>query len=258
MPDIETITQAVVRDIREGRDFALQPLGEAPDEMAMAYAVQAKVVARLAEDRGDIAGYKLAFNRASSMEYYGLEEPCFAPVFAGPIHASGHEIEICRHHHLLAESETCITLGKDVPAGPLSRAIAIGCIASVHAAFELLDHRGAFVLDPSAAQAVAQGIYNVGAVLGEPSTDLSVLEGTQASARLLVDGQVEAEGVNAAPQDPVDAVLWLASTLARQGTPLKAGMIVLCGTHLPAKEVSAPCGLVLEMTGLGAVRLTAR
>lgn len=258
MPDIESITRSVVRDICEGRDFALHPLGEAPDDMTTAYAVQAEVVTRLTESRGDIAGYKLAFNRPSSMEYYGLEEPCFAPVFAGEIHASGHEIEIGRYRYLLAESETCITLAKDVPTGPLDRAAIIGCIASVRAAFELLDHRGAFALDPSAAQAVAQGIYNVGVVLGEPSTDLSVLEGKQSSARLLVDGEVEAEGVNAAPQDPVDAVLWLASILARRDMQLKAGMIVLCGTHLPAKEVSEPCGLVLEMTGLGAVRLTAR
>lgn len=258
MPDIEAITRTVVRDIREGRDFALQPLGPAPGDMATAYAVQAAVTARLAESRGGIAGYKLAFNRASSMDYYGLEEPCFAPVFAGEVHASGHEIDIGRHHHLLAESETCITLGKDVSAGCLSRAAVIDCIASVHAAFELLDHRGAFALDSSAAQAVAQGIYNVGAVLGAPSTDLAPLEEPNASARLLVDGQVEATGVNAAPQDPIDALLWLAATLVRQGRSLKAGMIVLCGTHLPAKAVSAPCGLVLEMTGLGAVQLTVR
>lgn len=70
-------------------------------------------------------------------------------------------------------------------------------------------------------------------------------------------GQVGGAEVGArldgAPQDPGEGLLWAARALKGRGLRLRAGMIVLCGTHLPPHAITAPGQVLVEMAGFGTV-----
>lgn len=251
---VESCAEQITRDIRERRAFRLVPF--VGTDLGLAYRIQGMVMEQLSAGgtRHAVGGYKLAFNKPSSFDYYGTTESCSAPVFADRIGKSGAVLQRDTFRQLVIEPEIAAVLGGDLPAdGTVTPGQAQQAISHVVAAFELMDVRGAFDRDPSAAEAVAQGIYNVGAVLGTTRLDLDALDATTLPASLtLMDGQ-HLTAFGAAPQHPVDAVCWLANHLAERDLGLKAGMIVLCGTHLPGQTITQAGSIRLDMGRLGSV-----
>ena len=55
---------------------------------------------------------------------------------------------------------------------------------------------------------------------------------------------------------PLDALAWLASTLAAQGKALSQGMVVMTGSVVATKFVSQGDRVQLAMDGLGEVELS--
>ncbi|MBS9720847.1 fumarylacetoacetate hydrolase family protein [Tianweitania sp. BSSL-BM11] len=252
---MNALAERIADDIRESRAFRLSGLNRL--DLPQAYAVQDAVVDRLASDprAHAIGGYKLAFNKQASFDYYGITEPCSAPVFANRILPSGSSLRLDSYRQLVIEPEIAAVLGEDLPTSAVTIEQAGNAISHYVAAFELLDVRGAFDFDPSAAEAVAQGVYNVGAVLGKTRLKPENLEISALPVSLILGGAEPMEARGAAPQDPVDAVCWLANHLGARGQGLKAGMIVLCGTHLPAQTIRQTGVLQLDMGPLGRVEL---
>lgn len=252
MNDLAEIAAIIADDICGPRSFSTYE--ERVSDMDAAYAIQDAVTGQLiaSRSRDSIGGYKMAFNSPASMQYYSLAEPCVAPVYGGQIVDSGAVLDARNYHTFIVEPEICIVLGKDIPmVERLDRSFVVGCIDSVRPSFELLDHRGAFALDPSAALAVAQGIYNVGAVLGKAVPANLLDQRASLVTTFSINGATVGEKIDAAPQDPIDAISWMAGALARRGQMLKAGMIVLCGTHLPSKAITALSKVEVSMGVLG-------
>lgn len=257
-PDIAALVDRIAEDVIERRAFDPYAEGIGAD-LDLAYRVQRAVVGRLQAQRTDrtIGGYKIAFNKASSMEYYRIGEPCLAPVFADRIAETGAVLSGTNYNELVIEPELIVTLITDI-AATADRAAVMAAMGPVRPGFELMDVRGAFARDPTAAQAVAQGIYNAGAVLGGPGVAIDALDLSRVETRVAIDGGVVGEAVGAAPQDPVEAVSWVAKTLSARGEQLKAGMIVLCGTHLPTRTVTAPASIRVDMSGVGSAEFRLR
>ena len=106
------------------------------------------------------------------------------------------------------------------------------------------------------ADVVAQNISNEGAVIGGAGMAPQDLNPASVGTEVSVDGEVELQVTGAAPQDPIDAVIWLARHLTKRGLRLQAGQIVLCGTHCPIWYHGNPGEIVVTMTGLGEVSLS--
>ncbi len=242
----------ILDDIRRLAPF--EPREDEIGDLASAYRIQDEVTDALLGDRPGrkIAGYKIAFNRPSSLDYYTLAEPCFAPLFSDQIHPSGIELPLVAFRELVVEPEIAVRLAAPLD-GHEERAAVAAAIAACLPAIELMDVRGAFARDPSAAAAVAQRIYSQGAVLGPESPIGSLAPFVTAS--LDVDGVRLGEATGAAPQDPIDAVAWLAGRLARDGRRLEAGMVVLTGAHLPGHALPKRCEARVVLAPLGGVLL---
>lgn len=246
---MSNLAERILRDIRAQRPF--EPREDEIDGLDHAYRVQAEVTEALMADVPGrrIAGYKIAFNRRSSLDYYGLDEPCYAPLFSDQLHRSGASLPLAGFDDPLVEPEIAILLSGGLSGRPDTLFEAIGAFLP---AIEVMDARGAFARDPSAAAAVAQRIHSEGAILGEarPAAYLDVGDMT---VRLLVDGTPANEAKGAAPQSPLAALAWLASRLARDGRPLESGMVVLTGSHLPGRAIRQRCRLQADLDPLGSV-----
>jgi len=55
---------------------------------------------------------------------------------------------------------------------------------------------------------------------------------------------------------PWNALAWLADKLARAGTPLRRGMIVMTGSMVPIQYPVAGDRVLVEISGLGTAELT--
>lgn len=254
-----SLASAIAGEILEKRVFD-RHVGSIGTDLDLAYEVQHEVVRQLRATKPNrkIGGYKIAFNKASSLQYYELDEPCIAPVFADLIVPSGTVLDGANYRDLIIEPELVLTLSRDLPARQCSRDDILASLEPVRPGFELLDPRNAFALDPTAAQAVAQGIYNVGAVIGGQGPAIDRLDLATLTTSVSIDGKVVAEATGAAPQDPVEVVVWMTGVLADRGEQLLAGMSVLCGTHLPTRSVAAPSEVSVSMTGVGQAAFSLR
>lgn len=203
---------------------------------------------------GAVAGYKLAFNGQGSRNYYGLAEGCIAPLFRHDIRPDDAVLRLADFHSLVIEPEICLELGRDLPhpAG-LTPAEALATLSAIRPAVDVMDPRGAFALDPSAAQAVAQGIYTAGAVLGAPIPAARLADRHGVTTRLVIGGACVGERLDGTPQDPLEGLIWAGGALAARGQSLTAGMILLCGTHLPGHPITAPAAVRVAMGDFGTV-----
>ncbi len=251
---MSVLARQIADDIRERRPF--EPREGDIATLEQAYRAQAEVTSILSAARPGrrIAGYKIAFNRLSSRDYYGLAEPCYAPIFSDEVYSSGVSLDRADFLDPVIEPEIAIRLAAPL-TGSEDDAALRAAVAVFLPAIELMDVRGAFAHDPSAAAAVAQRIYSRGAVLGDGPARLAV-DAAGIIARLTVDDAVTGEAKGAAPQPPLEALGWLNVRLAKDGLPLERGMVVLTGAHLPGFAIERPGPVTVDMEPLGSVSVT--
>ena len=235
------------------REVGTFSLPDADMSFAQAYALQDHYVDAVGKDVG---GYKLAVNGKALMAHFGVEEPVSARVFGPEIFASGANLERSDFMDVSIEPELVAVIGPAVSdlSGPVDRDGAVAVIDRFHAGIELIDQRGIPMPDAKLPQAIALNVFNAGCVLGEESISPRDLDTANLHVELTVDGTLVAETTGTAPQDPIDAVMWLINHLASRGLRPEPGMIVMCGTHLPLYTLATKAGSVqVAMSGLGTV-----
>lgn len=246
MNDAITATATARNDIRS---FDLSVL---PETLDAAYAFQDGYVAAV----GPVGGYKLAVNGAPQMAHFGVDEPVSARVFAAEIYASGARLPWSQFQELAVEPELAAILSDGVQQvdAPLDRAGAQALIDRFHPAIELIDQRGFSVPKLKLAQAVALNVFNAGCVIGAQSVTPAELDLTSLHVTIDDDGTRMGEATNNAPQDPVEAVMWLLNQLHARGLSAEPGMVVMCGTHLPLRILDPAVAAVdVSMSGVGTV-----
>jgi len=70
------------------------------------------------------------------------------------------------------------------------------------------------------------------------------------------NGSVVFEDIGKAPQDPFEAIAFLANHYTRRGYTLEAGQLILCGSHIPLYAVNEAGEFSVSMSALGDVALT--
>ena len=259
----EDRTQLATRFLHEAHNAraAYQPIPDAfaPRDIDEAYDIQEAFHELLIPERGGIAGYKIALTTTVMQKMVGFGHPCSGAVFSSGVHHSPVTVKVLDYVHLGAECEIAVRLGADLPAesGPYDRETVAAAVAALMPAFELVDDRGADYSNLFFLGVAADNAWNAGIVLGEPVTDWEGIDLVAASGAMTINGQPAGEGKGGdVLGHPLEALAWLANTLAGRGKSLRKDMIVMTGSIVSTKFLNQGDEVHFGIDTLGEVRLT--
>ena len=231
-----------------------------PDTLDLAYDIQDQVTQMLQARgiRATACGYKLAMNSQHLMAHFGLSGPCFGRLFADQKWPSPARLSAGDYRSLLIESEIMAVMAQDLPPRPGAhdRASAQAAVSRYLPAIELVDSRDLIIPKARLHSVVAQNITTEGVVFGGPGLAPDDLDADNLPVSLTFDGQVVGQTKGTPPQHPGDALAGLANHLLSRGEMLKAGDIVICGTHLPPPPLGGAGHVLVDMGPLGTVEFT--
>ncbi len=237
-----------------------QPLPEevAPRTIDEAYDMQEAFHQLLIAERGPISGYKVALTTPVMQKMVGFDHPCAGAVPANNIHQSPASVKAGDYGHLGAECEVAVLLKSDLPASgaPYNRDSVSQAVGALMPSFELVDDRGADYSNLFFLGVVVDNVWNAGVVLGPQVTDWQGLDLIAAKGTMTINGQPAGEGKGGDVMGhPLEALAWLANTLAGRGKSLSAGMIVMTGSIVSTKFLNPGDEAAFAFEGLGGVRL---
>lgn len=234
--------------------------GQRPATEADGYAVQSRLAAWFQSNgQGAVAGYKIGATTAAMQEYLGVSGPSYGRVMESNAHPSPASMPGNRRCKSGVECEVAVRIGEDVPAldTPWTRHGLLDHIAAVLPAIEVVENRYGDFRSRGIGVLVADDFFHKSCALGEPAADWRELDLAAAEGRLLVDGaEAQAGRGGDVLGHPLEAVAWLANTLAGQGRTLEAGAIVLTGSMTPLHWLDGfPCRVEAVIEGLGSCAL---
>lgn len=200
-------------------------------------------------------GRKVGLTSPAVQQQMGVQSPDFGVLFADMAFGDSEPIPFAELLQPRVEAEIAFVLGADLPQAEVTAAEVLRAIDFVVPAIEVVDSRitdwDISILDTVADNA-SSGVY----VAGGAPRRLEDIEDLRSSEMTLVAaGEVVSSGTGAACLGhPLNAVVWLANTVALRGEPLRAGELVLSGSLGPL--VPAEPGMTYEarIDGLGSVR----
>ena len=240
--------------------FAPLPPELAPRDAEEAYAIQDAYVARRAERLGAIAGYKIALSSREMQRFVGVDAPQAGVMLASTLHRTPASVRAADYVHLIVEFELAVEMAADLPAAdaPYTRSRIAPFVRAVMPAIELADDRNADYrqLPKHPLELIADNAWNEGAVLGVPIEDWRAIDLTAVRGVARINDRVVGEGVGAAAMGhPLEAVTWIANHLAAHGRGLVFRDVVITGSIITTKTVSAGDLVRFSVAELGDVEL---
>jgi 2-keto-4-pentenoate hydratase len=240
--------------------FRPLPPALAPHTVEAAYAIQDAFAALRAQQRGAIAGYKIALSSAEMRRFVGIEHPQAGIIFESTVQRTPAAARAADYLRLIVEFELAVQMADDLPAAdaPFSRERVASAVGSVMPALELADDRHADYaeLRKHPLDLIADNAWNEGVVLGYPLAEWRSLDLASIRGRATINGQPVGEGVGGdAMGHPFNSVAWIANHLAAHGRGLLRGEVVITGSIITSKNVSRGDLVQFSVEGLGEVEL---
>lgn len=235
---------APVRDLLGGTDIAL------------AYAVQQRLINAKVADGARVVGRKIGLTSGAVQRQLGVNRPDFGVLLDDMDVSALAVVPTARLIQPKAEAEVAFVLDNDLDSEDLNIDAVRSAVGHAVAALEIVDSRVSdwdIKITDTVADNASSGLY----VLGEERFPLSDFEPVTATMQLFLNGELVSEGSGAACLgDPLNALLWLASTVRDFGEPLRAGDLVLSGALGPMVAVHPGDNVRAEISGLGPVTAT--
>jgi 2-keto-4-pentenoate hydratase len=230
-----------------------------PKSIEDGYRIQSEVHQLLAPELGPLVGYKIGCTSDVMQQYLAIPHPCAGGVPARAAHQSAVVLSAAGFVRVGVECEIAVRLGKDlVPAGaPFTRDSVADSIDCYLPAIEIVDDRYVNWETLGAPTLIADDFFAAGIVLGRAVSRSAVPDLLAVEGRTLINGRETGRGTGAdVLGHPHNALAWLANHLARQGTALRAGEIVMTGSLVKTVWLQAGDEATMEFSGLGNVQVT--
>lgn len=222
-----------------------------PLSLTEAYAVQQHNIQRRLDGGARLVGRKIGITSKAVMDWLKVKEPDFGALLDDMLVDDGG---VCSMQGLLqprVEGEVAFVLDRDLTSAHTTAVDVVAATAWIAASIEIIDSR---VKDwqITLADTVADNASSARCVVSSTKASLSGIDLSLAGCVLRKNGRVASTGAGAACLGhPVNAVAWLARTLAKQGTPLRAGDLVLSGALCPVVPVAAGDVVEVEVGHVG-------
>lgn len=224
-----------------------------PTTQENAYAVQRINEARRIAGGDRVTGRKIGLTAASVRRQLGVDQPDYGALWRSTAFGDGAEIPLAGFIRPKVEAEVAIMLDKDVTAADATLADLFAATAYAVPALEIVDSRIAD-WDIGLFDTIADNASAAGYVLGADPKRLDQLSLRDAGMTLTEDGREASQGRGSECMGhPLNAAVWLTRQLARLGTPLRAGDVVLTGALGPMVTISRPSFFEAHIEGLGRV-----
>jgi 2-keto-4-pentenoate hydratase len=199
-------------------------------------------------------GHKIGLTSRAVQTQLGVPEPDFGVLFADLVHGDTEPIALSGLLQPRVEAEVAFVLGSDLDLEDATAADVLRATDHLLPAIEVVDSRVAG-WDITIVDTVADNASSGAVVLGTTPVRVHGLDLRLAGMVMESRGAEVSSGAGAACLgSPVNAVVWLARELARRGTPLRAGDLVLSGALGPVVPVTGPAVFDARVDGLGSVR----
>ena len=255
--DLSLISEAA-RQLREAADSGLpcEPvrniLGTGSDVDA-AYAVQQVNTDRAVAGGRRVSGHKVGLTAKVVQEQLGVDQPDYGVLFADMCIADGVDIPAGSLMQPKAEGEIAVVLEDDLDKGEHCIVDVVNATAYLLAAIEIVDSRIAdwdITIADTVADNASCGLY----VVSSRPFPLTRVDVRDVEMRLDVNGWRASTGRGSACLgNPLHALLWLANTMCRRGTPLRAGECIMTGALGPMVPIAPGDEIRAELDPIGSV-----
>ena len=235
---------------------AIKPLrGDIKEgDVEAAYEVQLVNTARSLSTGRRLIGRKIGLTSLAVQEQLGVDQPDYGALFADMCFADAEPIPAGKVLQPRVEAEVAVVLAKDLPNPDTTIVEVVSAVDYVLPAIEVVGSR-IIGWDITIVDTIADNASSGAFVLGNRPVRLTDVDLRTCKMRLTIDGETAAEGVGeACLGHPLNAVIWLARTLASRGTPLRAGDVVMSGALGRMAPIAAGQRSEATIEGLGAVR----
>jgi len=245
----------VLRQAAEDHQF-IRPLSQQYPALdaASAYSIQQiNTEDRLQQGRR-IVGRKIGLTSQAVQKQLGVSQPDFGVLFDDMGYGDSEEIPWRRLHQPKIEAEVAFVLGKDLAVASPSLVDVINAVDYALPALEVVGSRIAnwkIGIGDTIADNASSSAY----VLGTTPRRLSEFDVRLCGMELQRHSEPVSVGAGlACLGNPLNAVVWLARTMERLGTPLRAGDLILSGALGPMVAVEQGDVFQARINGLGSVR----
>jgi 2-oxopent-4-enoate/cis-2-oxohex-4-enoate hydratase len=217
-----------------------------------AYAIQQALTARRLCAGERIVGHKIGVTSQAVMNLLGVDQPDFGVLTDAMWHGDDATILAAALIQPKAETEIAFRLRHDLAGPGLTPADVLAATDRVFACFEIVDSRirdWKIRIQDTVADNASCGRF----VVCERGVDPREVDLLACPMTMEKNGQVVATGNGAATMgSPLASLAWLANTMGRLGTTLRAGEIVLSGALGAMVPVAAGDRLQAYIGGIGA------
>ncbi|HLV57535.1 MAG TPA: fumarylacetoacetate hydrolase family protein [Natronosporangium sp.] len=225
-------------------------------DVATAYEVQAEQVRQWVAEGRRVVGAKIGLTSAAVQRQLGVSEPDFGVLLADAEVPDGGEVPAGALLQPRVEAEVAFVLGADLTHPDVTTVDVLRATDHLLACIEIADSR-ITGWDISIVDTVADNASSGLFVLGTRPRPVAAVDLRLCGMVIAHAGEPVSVGAGAACLgNPVNAVRWLARTLAQAGRPLRAGDLVLSGALGPMVPATPGATYEARISGLGSVRVS--
>ena len=223
-------------------------------DLNVAYQVQQLNTQHWLEQGRRAVGCKIGLTSKSVQKQLGVDQPDYGVLFADMAVADGDSIALSQVMQPKVEAEVALVLDKDLNVELPTAADLISAVGYALPAIEVVGSRinnwDINIVDTIADNA-SSGLF----VLGNEPKKLTDLDLKMCGMVMERRGEQVSVGAGlACLGHPINAAVWLARTMVNNGSPLKAGDILLTGALGPMVQAQAGDIFEARISGLGSVR----
>jgi 2-keto-4-pentenoate hydratase len=251
---IEEAASALREATQTGKYIA--PLRETYEQLTIddAYAIQRVNTERRLADGRRLVGCKIGLTSVAVQKQLGVDRPDFGMLFDDMGYGDGEPIPASILTQAKIEAEVAFVIGRDITVPNPGQLDVLNAIDYALPALEIVGSRienwNIRITDTIADNASSSAF-----VIGNSPRKLSEFDLRLCGMVMERRGDPVSVGAGAACLgNPINAVVWLARTMAALGTPLKAGDLLLSGALGPMVAVTPGDIFETRVNGLGTVR----